>query len=201
MIDPKPGIKIVLPKVAAALEGGVDVIQLWNHWNTQESHADFITEVCSLARPCQVPVLIHEHWRWLEQFPLDGVHFDSIPENFNQIKDQIKRPFHVGITCGNDHDRIQWAIDNKLDYISFCSLFHSSTSNSCELVRPDLIKQTCASSGLTVFAAGGITHANVSSVMSMGVSGVAVVSTVMKADDPKIAAQKFKESMVRQNIL
>jgi thiamine-phosphate pyrophosphorylase len=203
VVDPMPGLQITLPKVKAALEGGVDVIQLWNHWNPAESPGEFIFQVCALSHHYKVPVIIHEKWQWMKQLSLDGVHFDSISKDFAQIKKQIGRPFLAGITCGNDEARIRWAIENKLDYISFCSMFPSSISNQCELVRPELIQQTRALTDMPIYVAGGITCDNVSSLIPYGISGVAVVSGVMKAEDPKIAAQEFKKSIasIKQTLL
>lgn len=192
VIDPMPGLKILLPKVKEALNGGVDVIQLWNHWNP-EPEEEFILEICHLAHRHNVPVLINENWEYLQLFPLDGIHFDLPPKDFNFIKQNINRPFLAGITCGNDQEVFHWAIKNQLDYISFCSMFPSLTSNSCELVRPELVKQVRALTDMSIYAAGGITLDNIFSLLPLGINGIAVASGILKADDPKNASRKFKQ--------
>lgn len=196
VVDPMPGLNDVLPKVKAALEGGVDVIQLWNHWNSENDHACFILEICRLAHDHHVPVIVNENWTWLKTLPLDGVHFDSIPDDIEQIKKEIDRPFLVGLTCGNDVDGIQWAIENKIDYISFCSMFPSSTSNSCELVNPEFVRQTRARTTIPIYVAGGITLGNAPSLLNLGINGIAIVSGIMKAPDPKLAAYQFKQKIL-----
>lgn len=193
VVDPAPGLEKILPKIEAALEGGVDVIQLWDHWDPVRSQEKFVVSVCDLAHRYQVPVLINNRWRWLETSPLDGVHFDDIPEDLNQIREQVGRPFLVGITCGNDRARISWAIDTKADYISFCSMFPSATSISCELVRHDVVKAVRALTRMPIFVSGGITFDNLPSLMALGISGVAIVSGIMKSEDPKLAAGKYKQ--------
>jgi len=199
VVDPMPGLSVVLPKVKAALEGGVDVIQLWNHWNDQEDLEEFIVSICKLAHDYNVPVLINENWQWLQSYPLDGVHFDSIPENINHIRNAINRPIIMGITCGNDEDQIRWAIETKMDYLSFCSMFPSSTSNSCELVNPEIIQATREQTSVPIFAAGGITFENTSLALNLGINGVAIVNAIMNATDPKEASQKFKQSINSNN--
>jgi thiamine-phosphate pyrophosphorylase len=200
VIDPMPGLQEIFPKVKSALEGGVDVIQLWDHWNPEHPSGVFISAICDLAHQHNVPVVINKHWQLLETFPLDGVHFDEIPSDLNWIRQQIRRQFLVGITCGNDQARIDWAISNNLDYISFCSMFSSSTANSCELVRHDLVRQVRPTTDMPIFVAGGITVDNLSSLISLGINGVAVVSGIMKADNPKIAANKFKQVLKDQTL-
>lgn len=192
IVDPMPGLESVLPKVKEALEGGVDVIQLWNHWNPLDLEEEFITRICSLAHEHAVPVMINTHWEWLESLPLDGVHFDEIPDDLAAIKRRVNRPFYVGITCGNSRHQIDWAIDNDVDYISFCSMFPSSTANSCDLVDHDVVKEVCENTDIPVFVAGGITPQNLPALLVLGISGVASVSSIMDAPDATAAANAFK---------
>jgi thiamine-phosphate pyrophosphorylase len=195
VVDPMPGLRATLPKIKAALDGGVDIIQLWDHWGKHEPHEQFILKVCTLAQDYQVPVLVNEHWQWLQTLPLDGVHFDGIPNDFDRIKKAIIRPVIIGITCGNDMTPIRWAIDNKLDYISFCSMFSSSTANSCDLVQPGIIKQTRALTRMPIYAAGGITCNNLAALLPLGINGVAIVSGIMKAENPELAAKNFRHGL------
>jgi thiamine-phosphate pyrophosphorylase len=195
VVDPMPGLRATLPKIKAALDGGVDIIQLWDHWENHKPHEHFILEVCTLARHYQVPILVNNHWQCLQTLPVDGVHFDVIPNDFNRMKKTIERPVIVGITCGNDMTQIRWAIDNKLDYISFCSMFSSSTANSCELVQPETLKKTRALTRMPLYAAGGITCDNIATLLPLGINGVAIVSGIMKAENPELAAKKFKHCL------
>jgi thiamine-phosphate pyrophosphorylase len=199
VVDPMPGLHATLPKIKAALDGGVDVIQLWDHWDKHESHEHFVVEVCALAREYHVPVLVNEHWQWLQILPLDGVHFDVIPHDFDRIKKTIERPVTVGITCGNDMTQILWAIDNKFDYISFCSMFSSFTANSCELVQPEIIKQTRALTRMPIYAAGGITCDNIATLLPLGINGVAIASGIMKAENPELAAKNLSTALLMKS--
>jgi thiamine-phosphate pyrophosphorylase len=198
VVDPRQGIDIILPKVKAAIKGGINIIQLWNNWKQISSPIEFITQICELANEHNIPVLINENWQWLTILPLDGIHFDRIPENWNEIKEQINRPFFAGLTCGNDQPTIDWAIKNDLAYISFCSMFPSSTANSCELVKPETIRETRKNTTMPIFVAGGITRETIPQLYSLGINGIAVVSGIMKAEDPELAAQEF-QSLIKES--
>lgn len=192
VVDPMPTLQAIVSKIKSALKGGVDVIQIWDNWSSHSSQEEYIPEICNLAHEYNVPVLINNHWEWLEKFPLDGVHFDAAVTDLRQIKNEIGRPFSVGITCGNDLMQVDWAIDNKVDYISFCSMFPSPTSNSCELVRPDIVRHARARTNIPIYVSGGVTIDNLPSLMNLGIDGVAIVSEIMKAENPQLAATKFK---------
>jgi thiamine-phosphate pyrophosphorylase len=189
VIDPSPGLSVVLPKVEAALQGGVTILQIWNHWAAGQDRTQFIESVCALANRYEVPVLIHEAWDWLKKIPLlDGVHFDVIPEDFADIQRAVDRRFITGITCGNDEARIAWGLEHA-DYISFCSMF--STSATCEIVNPSVVRATRNRTSKLIFAAGGIAENNIQQVLALGVDGIAMISAIMKAEDPTEASRKY----------
>src|SRR5687768_11123801 len=102
VIDPVLGIDHVLPKVEQAIDGGADVLQIWNNWKERTNQYEFIHAICKLAHAKNIPVLINEDWQLLKETELDGVHFDKIPKNINEIRQTITRPFICGLTCSND---------------------------------------------------------------------------------------------------
>ena len=198
VIDPSQGLHVLLPKVEAALKGGVSILQIWNNWNGNQDKAGFIESICSLAHSYHVPVLINEDWSWLKNTSLDGVHFDNIPTHWDHIKQCISRHFLKGITCGNDSTRIRWAIEQQLDYISFCSMFPSSSTDTCELVSFDAVRQTREQTSMPIFAAGGITLNSIPHLLNLGVDGVAVISAITKAENPEELTRQFAIALERK---
>lgn len=200
VIDPYTGEGII-PRVEAALKGGVTVLQIWNHWHSGQDEFAFISQVCSLAHEYNVPVLIHEKWEWLLTTNLDGVHFDHIPFKLPMILDRIKRPVYTGITCGNDMEKILWAIQHKINYLSFCSMFPSTSASVCELVDPSIIRYTRQLTSIPIFAAGGITPENISAVLKLGVNGIATISGILNTRDPEAAAKKYRQNLIKHLVL
>lgn len=197
VIDPAKGLEKVLPAVQQAIAGGVDVIQVWGHWQPGQQQITLIEAVCQAAHPHHIPVLINEDWSLMCDTLLDGIHFDEIPENLPYIKQEVGRPFLCGITCGNDLQKVQWAVDNGMDYVSFCSMFPSGTANSCELVRLETVQAARAMTRMPIFVAGGITPDNMSSLAAAGMDGVAVISGIMNAGDPQQKTRYYKQAFHR----
>lgn len=158
---------------------------------TAEIPTELLNAVCGLAHKRNVPVLINEEWTLLHQTELDGVHFDEIPA-IDVVREFIAKPFVCGITCGNDLARVQWANDHQLDYISFCSLFPSPSAGACEIVRKETVQAARQLTSLPIFLAGGITQENIGRLADTGLNGVAIISAILKADDPQRAVQAFK---------
>ena len=195
VIDPAMGLEVLLPKLEQALAGGIDVLQVWNNWHNGQNKEEFVQSVCRLAHAHNIPVIINEEWQLLKITNLDGVHFDNIPKNYNHVKQTISKTFLCGITCGNDIERVEWANNNNLDYISFCSLFPSPSAGVCEIVSPETVRAARKITSLPIFLAGGITLENISELSQTGYNGIALISAIMKAGDTKQATEAFKNKL------
>lgn len=184
VIDPSIDLEALFSKLRLALEQGVAVVQIWEHWDNVLEKENLVTDICNLCHMHQVPVLINNAWELVNRLPLSGVHFDVAPKNFDFIKKSLADDFIIGLTCGNDLADVDWADRNALDYISFCSIFPSSTSNSCELISFDTIRRARELTTMPIFLAGGISLGNMEKLQDLNFDGIAVVSGIMDSSDP-----------------
>lgn len=198
VLDPSINKTELLEKLEQSLEGGVKIIQIWNHWPESFSQSDkegLIDLILDLTKKFSVPVLINEDWKLLKETDLEGIHFDEIPKDFEQIQDEIQREFISGITCSNDLEIIQWADDHDFDYISFCSMFPSASVDSCEIVRPETVQKAREITDLPLFVSGGITPKNLSELDKLAFQGVAVISGILSSDSPRESAYEYIQTL------
>lgn len=198
VLDPSMNKTELLEKLKKALDGGVDVVQIWNHWPQDFSRSEkieLIEEISEVTKNFKVPVLINNDWKLLKETDLDGVHFDEIPKDIEQIKDEIKREFISGITCSNDLEIIQWADENDFDYVSFCSMFPSSSVDSCEIVRPETVQKAREITDLPLFVSGGITLENLSELKDLDFQGIAVISGILSSESPQKSTAEYREKL------
>ncbi|MEX0772734.1 MAG: thiamine phosphate synthase [Balneolales bacterium] len=198
VIDPSIRKTSLMNKVKQALSGGVEMLQIWDHWPESISLSDkldVIDSIIQTARGFDVPVLINKDWKLLKSTLLDGVHFDSIPDDYPEIKTEINREFISGITCGNDINIIHWAEQNKLDYISFCSMFPSPSAGDCEIVRPGTVKKAKEITQIPIFLSGGITQDNLTSLKELNFNGIAVISGILNAESPEKSAYGYTQAL------
>lgn len=198
VIDPSVEQNMLLEKVHEALEGGVEILQVWNNWPKEwgpDEKEKLITAVLDLARGYQAPILINDEWELLKTLPLDGVHFDAVPNDFNQIKEDIGRYFIAGLTCGNDLEIIRWADKNGFNYVSFCAMFPSPSAGSCEIVSPETVKKARKITDLPLFLSGGITPEKIGELNDLEFNGVAVISGILNAERPDEKTQNYKKAL------
>lgn len=199
VVDPSIEEQVLLQKIEEALKGGVDIIQIWNNWTGDINKLKLIDRICELAHRSDVPVLINEEWELINDTLLDGVHFDSIPNDITHVRQHVERPFICGITCGNDLSIVRWAEANKLDYISFCSMFPSTSAGACEIVSIENVKKAKALTSMPVFVAGGISLDNIHNLKETNANGIAVISAILQADNVAEKTKQFKQKLMTLN--
>jgi thiamine-phosphate pyrophosphorylase len=186
---------LLLHRIEMALKEELAALQIWDHFREEQNVIQLVEKICLLCHAKNIPVLVNNKWELLKNTSLDGVHFDQIPENFEVIKQEVKRSFISGLTCNNDLSYVLWANENQLDYISFCSIFPSTTANSCELVNFDTIREARKISALPIFLAGGIKPGNIKELNGLDYTGIAVVSGIMSSDKPDEAIRTYYENL------
>lgn len=191
IIDPSIDEDLLLNTLKKIVREKIAAVQIWDNFSPDTDPPALIEQVLSLCHLQNIPVLINNQWELLRIMNLDGVHFDKAPGNIVQLKQQLGQEVITGITCNNDLSTVKWADENKLDYISFCSMFPSSTANSCELVTFDTIRNAKEITNIPIFLAGGINPENLHSLSGLNYSGIAVVSGIMSAADPLAELKKY----------
>lgn len=197
VVDPAIDRSLLLSKLAPALKAGINAVQIWNNWPAGADKQACIAAVSGLCRAYQVPLLIDNDWELLIGSPhLDGVHFDTIPPNYDEIQEKVARPFIAGITCSGDLEVVRWAEKAGLDYISFCAMFPSVSAGSCAIVMPSVVKEARDITNIPLFVSGGITPENMVSLRQLTpFDGVAVISGVMSTDDPYAKVKLYQDAL------
>ncbi|MBN3583409.1 thiamine phosphate synthase [Algoriphagus aestuarii] len=200
VIDPKQPWKGLIEKTQLALKGGVQILQIWNHWHeciSEEEKITFCQEIKVFAQTNQIPVLINEDWKLAIKSNLDGVHLDQIPKQWEEIQEAMQGKL-IGLTVGNKEEEISWAEEQQLSYISFCSVFPSSSVDSCELVRPESIQKARELTDLPIFLSGGIKPENLSMLNNLSFDGIAVISGILNTTDPELAVNSYFNQLNKQ---
>lgn len=198
IIDPSVKRETLLSKLNEILSEEIAIIQIWDNFKPNEDPLEITDEILRLCHKKNIPVLINNQWQLLKKIDLDGVHFDEIQNNIYEIKHDLGRKIITGVTCNNDLSVVKWANDNELNYISFCSMFSSSTANSCDLVTFKTVKDARKITSLPIFLAGGIKPENIEMLNELPYSGIAIVSGIMEADKPSEAIRIYKQKIKAQ---
>ena len=178
--------------VKKALEGGVDLLQLIPGEESSET-LRLAENLSNLTEQYDLPFLVNGSLQLAKKVGADGLHLDSYDVTPSDVKQVLGEPCIVGYTLGCQLEKLRWADTVGADYVSFCSVFPTSSAAQCEIVPLETIKAAKRQTNLPIFAAGGINLNNAERVLKAGVNGIAVTSALIEAEDTKQTALKFKE--------
>ncbi len=140
-----------------------------------------------------MPLIINNDLQLAKDVEAQGVHMDGYEVTPIGVRTALHEQSIVGYTVGNDLKWIKWAETMGADYISFCSVFPTTSVTQCEIVPLDTLRSAKSTTHIPVFASGGIDLRNAHLVLETGVDGIAVISSILKAPDPEKAAKSFKD--------
>lgn len=201
VIDPAMARDLLIQKLDTALHSGrLCAVQLWDNWSqVTTSHQDLIEDIRTRCHRHEVVLLLNNRWDWLSNKDLDGVHFDTLPDDLAMIRTKVGRDFIIGLTLGNDLELLSDTKNIPIDYLSFCSMFPSSSASNCEIVRPEVVLQAKRQVSCPIFLAGGINSQTVSSLKPLNFEGLAIISGIMSEDDPKSATEILYQEFLKIN--
>jgi thiamine-phosphate pyrophosphorylase len=181
--------------VSAAIEGGVSIVQFREKQPTsEEDHMEAGRAVAEVCRSQGVPFLVNDDAQLARRLDADGVHVghgDTPPETARSL---LGPTAIVGVTVYGGAEEENLARDAGADYIAVGPFFPSPTKPTEPVLPFPVLGEVVSRSRLPVFAIGGITADRARELARHRIAGVAVVSAIMDASDPRRAAEEIRRA-------
>ncbi len=181
-------------RVDAALCGGVTLVQLREKNITSREYYKRAKKLLDICRLHKVPLLIDDRADIALAVGADGVHVgkDDIP--VCELRRMLGKDKIIGSTAKN----ITWALNEEkqgADYLGVGAVFPTSTKPEAQGIDMSEFRNICNQVSIPVVAIGGLNYGNIDILKNSGAEGVAVVSAIMSANDPMLAAKQLKEKI------
>ena len=176
--------------VAAAVRGGVSMVQLRNKvddLSVVERQAMAIQEVLADSN---VPFIINDHVELAAKICADGVHIGQNDMSAAQARDIIGADKVLGLTA---FTRAHYDVldANVIDYIGTGPFYSTMTKPDKLVLGADAFAALVKTAPVRVVGIGGITPDNAPQVIKCGAQGVAMMRSVSEAEDVEGAARAF----------
>jgi thiamine-phosphate pyrophosphorylase len=181
--------------VVGAIDGGATVVQYREKSSSMRHRYEAALALCGVVKGKGVPFIVNDHVDLALGVGGDGVHLgqDDLPAA--AARRVLPDDAVVGVSVGSVAEAIE-AESEGADYVSVGPLYATGTKpDAGAVVSREVVRGIVEAVNIPVIAIGGINASNVAAVMCLGVSGVAVVSAVMTAEDPRRATRRIVESM------
>ena len=181
----------LLFRVEQALKGGVTLVQLREKNRSTREYIALAEKVHALTKAYHVPLIIDDRVDVALAMDAEGVHVGAEDMPVSTARKLMGNEKIVGATAKT----VPWAKDayeQGADYLGVGAIFPTTTKVKTVLTSTDTLRDICNAVPIPANAIGGLNKDNIDVLEGIPVAGICVVSAIMKADDPKCAAEDLK---------
>jgi len=178
--------------VKQAVQGGVTCVQLREKTASTRDFVALALALQRLLKPLGVPLVINDRIDVALACGAQGVHLGQSDMPVVLARQLLPPEVFIGLSVENLDD-VRRAAGQPVDHLGVSPVF--ATPTKTDTAPPwglSGLQQVRGMTGLPLVAIGGIHLGNAAAVLQAGADGLAVVSALCSADDPRAAAQAFR---------
>lgn len=185
-----------LNRLEAALKGGATLVQLREKNRTTREYVDIAEKAHRLTEKYNVPLLIDDRVDVALAVGAEGVHLGQTDMPICVARRLMGENAIIGATTKTVEQALE-AQEQGADYLGVGAIYPTTTKVVTVLTPIETLKDICDSVNIPVNAIGGLNKDNINIFNGIGISGICVVSAVMKAPDPQKAAIELRNAFDR----
>ena len=179
-------------RIEEALKGGVTLIQLREKEKSTREYVVLAEKVHKITQKYNVPLIIDDRIDVALAANAEGVHVGQSDMPVQLARKLMGDDKIIGATT-KTVEQAKEAFDQGADYLGVGAIYPTTTKVKTVLTSTDTLKDICNSVPLPVNAIGGLNKDNIDILKGIPISGICVVSAIMKAESPEKAANELIE--------
>lgn len=183
--------------VRAAIDGGVDAVQLREKETSARSRYELGLELRELTADAGVDLIVNDRVDIAAAIDADGVHVGQSDLPVSVARELLGPEVIVGCSASTVAEARQAEADGA-DYLGVGTVYGTTSKNVAaekDGIGPERIAEIVEAVSIPVVGIGGITADNAVPVVEAGAVGVAVISEITAAADPAAATADLAETV------
>ncbi len=184
--------------VAAAIEGGVDVVQVREKDTPASERLAVAREVREQTRAAGVPMVVNDRVDIAAAAEADGVHLGDDDLPVAAAREQLGEDALIGRSVSMP-EAAREAEAAGADYLGVGAIYATGSKADIDDEEYDIgldpVRAIDAAVDIPFVGIGGITPENAAEVVAAGADGVAVITAITAAEDPVRATRKLGEAV------
>lgn len=180
-----------LRRVDAALQGGATIVQLREKDCTTREYIKLAEKVHDLTSKYGVPLIIDDRLDVAMAIHSEGVHLGQSDMPLSTARKILGDNYIIGATAKTVPQATE-AYQQGADYLGVGAIYPTTTKVKTVLTSTETLADICKAVPIPVNAIGGLNKNNIDVLAGIPIAGICVVSAIMKAENPKTAAEELK---------
>lgn len=180
-----------LRRVDAALQGGVSIVQIREKNKSTRAYIALAEKVHALTRRYRVPLIVDDRVDVALAVDAEGVHLGAEDMTVAAARRILGDEKIIGATA-KTVPRARDAAAQGADYLGVGAIYPTTTKVKTVLTSVETLREICMAVDIPVNAIGGLNKQNIDVLAGIPIAGICAVSAIMKAEDPKTAAEELR---------
>lgn len=182
-----------LRRTEEALKGGVTLVQIREKEKSTREYMALAEKVHALTKKYNVPLIIDDRIDVAMAIGAEGVHVGQSDMPVHIARKILGDNIIIGATT-KTVEQAKEAYEQGADYLGVGAIYPTTTKVKTVLTSPETLDAICKAVPIPANAIGGLNKGNIDILEGIGISGICVVSAIMKAENPQRAAMELKDA-------
>ncbi|ELZ17051.1 thiamine phosphate synthase [Natrinema limicola] len=187
--------------VEAAIDGGVDVVQLREKDTDARWRYELGRKLRERTAEAGVALLVNDRVDIAQAIDADGVHLGQSDLPVAVARELLGPEAVIGCSTSTVEDAIE-AEAAGADYLGVGAIYGTDSKEDVPKEKNgtglELVSEIAAAVSIPVIGIGGVTASNAPPVLEAGATGVAMISEITAADDPATATREVDAAISRE---
>lgn len=184
-----------LKRVEEGILGGATILQLREKEKTTREYIELAKKVHTICKKYDIPLIIDDRVDVALAVDCEGVHLGQSDMPVCLARKILGEEKIIGATT-KTISQAKEAQESGADYLGVGAIYPTTTKVKTVLTPISTLSEIAERVKIPVCAIGGLNIDNVDVLKNSKISGICVVSAIMKADSPKSAALRLKEWVI-----
>ena len=184
-----------LHTVEEACIGGATIVQLREKGGSSRDYLNQALKVKEITDRYHIPLIIDDRIDIALACDAAGVHVGQSDLPVSYARRLLGPDKIVGATAKTVPQALE-AYEQGADYLGVGAMFPTTTKVVTILTAPATLTEIRHTVPIPVVAIGGLNRGNMDILKDTAADGIAVVSAIMKTEDPRSAAEELKKHMI-----
>lgn len=183
-----------LRRVEEACAGGVTLVQLREKERSGREYLNLAMRVKEITDKYNIPLIIDDRIDIAMAIDAAGVHVGQSDINVRYARKLLGENKIVGATT-KTIEQAKEAVGEGADYLGVGAIYPTTTKVTTVITEVSTLNNICEVVDIPVVAIGGLNENNCDILIGSKISGIAVVSAIMKAKDIKESTKGLREKV------
>ena len=176
--------------VESAIKGGVTVVQLREKNCSSKEFFAVGTRLKKITAQKNIPLIVNDRADIAQAIDAAGVHVGQSDLPCKVVRKILGAEKIIGVSVSTVEEAIQAEIDGA-NYLGVGAMFATNTKTDAKIVTLETLKKIRSAVKIPIVAIGGINLETISKIKPAQIDGVAIVSAIIAAENPEIAAKNL----------